>query len=551
MDILRTVAHELTHKHQHERESVPTDAGETGSPWENEANARAGVLMRDYGQLHPELFDASETELEESASGYIPTKKQAKDPRWSMALTQDIRPGQLGKEANKLKLRTDKQGVPQIANPNGLFEKLALELNQFKQKKIFTVNDFKIDAFESLDTYRRWQQGPKTSSRGITRYHANRYAGIFVDAQLVEATDIFAQRKAEATKFSQNFKQLDQREHVKIAVDNSISLLSSIVVPGDDAHDSRIELSGFVTPKKIVKINLDNNDKIDTLEFSDGSRFPEEAEFTTVGGTNITNTILFSNPAVAKKAFSQVWMLMSAMEGQGWKVEKYLSEELEQNTLAEAVDLNFHTIELKENQIQNYAKQYFESYNIEKPHIKFISNIKRFTNPKLKESSEINDIKPFIDLVQNLNSNKQIKVGDKFAVLAFEVVYLYREINTLGFTTPKEVADIKLHSDGTINYIKFTDGDRYPRISPATYSGKPIIHPAYFDNRQSAESALTALALRVPEDWDLHIQDVNHGGLSESIKPLSQVPGGEDVTGKHQPKRRLKEEELNEVRLAG
>ena len=640
MDILRTAAHELTHKHQHERESVPTDAGETGSPWENEANARAGVLMRDYGQLHPELFDASETELEESASGYIPTKKQAKDPRWSMALTQDIRPGQLGKEANKLKLRTDKQGVPQIANPNGLFEKLALELNQFKQKKIFTVNDFKIDAFESLDTYRRWQQGPKTSSRGITRYHANRYAGIFVDAQLVEATDIFAQRKAEATKFSQNFKQLDQRENVKIAVGNLISLLSSTVVPGDDAHDSRIELSGFVTPKKIVKINLDNNDKIDTLEFSDGSRFPEEAEFTTVGGTNITNTILFSNPAVAKKAFSQVWMLMSAMEGQGWKVEKYLSEELEQNTLAEAVDLNFHTIELKENQIQNYAKQYFESYNIEKPHIKFISNIKRFTNPKLKESSEINDIKPFIDLVQNLNSNKQIKVGDKFAVLAFEVVYLYREINTLGFTTPKEVADIKLHSDGTINYIKFTDGDRYPRISPATYSGKPIIHPAYFDNRQSAESALTALALQVPEDWDLHTQDVKHGGLSESIKPLSQVPGeveddlgnqeatgpefppewpkgttkidvsdltdwyrlgmdisdmddadpkdynqgppqtvvvfpsdeieqgylqqfkrlglkthdidpgGEDTTGKHQPKRRLKEEDLNEVRMA-
>jgi hypothetical protein len=133
MDVLRTVAHELTHKHQHERETVPTDAGETGSPWENEANARAGVLMRDYGRLHPELFDASETELEESASGYIPTKKQARDPRFSMALTQDIRPGQLGKEANKLNLKTNKQGVPQIANANGLFEKLSLELSKFKK----------------------------------------------------------------------------------------------------------------------------------------------------------------------------------------------------------------------------------------------------------------------------------------------------------------------------------------------------------------------------------------------------------------------------------
>jgi hypothetical protein len=132
MDVLRTVAHELTHKHQHEREAVPNDAGETGSRYENEANARAGVLMRDYGRLHPELFDAGHKELEEGASGYIPTKKQAKDPRFSMALTQDIRPGQLGKEANKLNLKTNKQGVPQVARANGLFEKLALEFAKFK-----------------------------------------------------------------------------------------------------------------------------------------------------------------------------------------------------------------------------------------------------------------------------------------------------------------------------------------------------------------------------------------------------------------------------------
>lgn len=143
MDVLRTVAHELTHKHQHERETVPTDAGETGSPYENEANARAGVLMRDYGRLHPELFDAGQTDLEESASGYIPTKKQAKDPRFSMALTQDIRPGQLGKEANKLNLKTNKQGVPQVANPNGLFEKLSLELSKFK--KGVTDEDYSPD----------------------------------------------------------------------------------------------------------------------------------------------------------------------------------------------------------------------------------------------------------------------------------------------------------------------------------------------------------------------------------------------------------------------
>jgi hypothetical protein len=253
MDVLRTVAHELTHRHQHERDGsrMGPDAGKTGSPYENEANARAGVLMRDYARLHPEFFEAGQSnelhidegarsaaaaaavvaalaggpvtaqaqsilgtirdvgtavrqaqnitraglndevqqeirnfiraqggdpgsqnlsrlyqlqrELQsqepdagtipgyvqqdnpatnESASGYIPTKKQAKDPRYIMALTQDIRPGQLGKEANKLKLKTDRQGHPQVAQANGLFEELPLQLEAFKRAQ----EDYSADA---------------------------------------------------------------------------------------------------------------------------------------------------------------------------------------------------------------------------------------------------------------------------------------------------------------------------------------------------------------------------------------------------------------------
>jgi hypothetical protein len=226
MDVLRTVAHELTHKHQHERETVPAEAGETGSPYENEANAKAGVLMRAWAQQHPEHFELGSADVDEnwkqkagavaaaaciagtpgcsstgqvlkttqdvgrtaqtaknmtragvnaelaqelrnfiraqggdpgsqnlstlyqlqkrmtkkpdatneSASGYIPTKRQAKDPRYSMALTVDIKPGQVGKEANKLGLKTDRQGHPQIARASGLVEALALELAQLKKK---------------------------------------------------------------------------------------------------------------------------------------------------------------------------------------------------------------------------------------------------------------------------------------------------------------------------------------------------------------------------------------------------------------------------------
>jgi hypothetical protein len=144
MDVLRTVAHELTHKHQHERdgEQMGPDAGETGSPYENEANARAGVLMRDYGRLHPEYFAVGQAhDLEESASGYIPTRAQAKDPRFSMALTVDIKPGQVGKEANKLKLKTDKQGHPQIARANGLFENLYKEYKRYKADEDYSPDN--------------------------------------------------------------------------------------------------------------------------------------------------------------------------------------------------------------------------------------------------------------------------------------------------------------------------------------------------------------------------------------------------------------------------
>ena len=56
MDVMRTMAHELTHRKQDEQADMPIGAGDTGSDWENQANALAGVLMRDFAELHPEYF---------------------------------------------------------------------------------------------------------------------------------------------------------------------------------------------------------------------------------------------------------------------------------------------------------------------------------------------------------------------------------------------------------------------------------------------------------------------------------------------------------------
>ena len=56
LDILRTLAHELTHAHQNELVTMPMDAGATGSAHEDDANAQAGRIMRHWADQHPEYF---------------------------------------------------------------------------------------------------------------------------------------------------------------------------------------------------------------------------------------------------------------------------------------------------------------------------------------------------------------------------------------------------------------------------------------------------------------------------------------------------------------
>ena len=57
MDVCRTLAHELVHYSQDLKNELEDDnAGSTGSPQENEANARAAVIMRNFGKAFPDMF---------------------------------------------------------------------------------------------------------------------------------------------------------------------------------------------------------------------------------------------------------------------------------------------------------------------------------------------------------------------------------------------------------------------------------------------------------------------------------------------------------------
>jgi len=59
LDVMRTLAHELTHYKQFLLGQLDHRSGETGSHEENQAHATAGVIMRHYDRSYPASFDLS------------------------------------------------------------------------------------------------------------------------------------------------------------------------------------------------------------------------------------------------------------------------------------------------------------------------------------------------------------------------------------------------------------------------------------------------------------------------------------------------------------
>ena len=71
-DILRTLAHELVHLKQREIGTVGGyEDGATGSDVENEANAAAGILLRDFGRRNGHIYESKEIISEGGAYGHM------------------------------------------------------------------------------------------------------------------------------------------------------------------------------------------------------------------------------------------------------------------------------------------------------------------------------------------------------------------------------------------------------------------------------------------------------------------------------------------------
>jgi hypothetical protein len=71
-DIFRTLAHELVHYKQDLTGRLQAGDGKTGSDVENEANSRAAIIMRNFAEAKPSLFEHLITELSYGLENALP-----------------------------------------------------------------------------------------------------------------------------------------------------------------------------------------------------------------------------------------------------------------------------------------------------------------------------------------------------------------------------------------------------------------------------------------------------------------------------------------------
>lgn len=77
--------------------------------------------LRNYTSLTFEAFLPPLKSVNESASGYIPSEKEKNDPRYKSALTVDIKPDTMKKDAKKFGNKISRAGIPPTLRANGKF----------------------------------------------------------------------------------------------------------------------------------------------------------------------------------------------------------------------------------------------------------------------------------------------------------------------------------------------------------------------------------------------------------------------------------------------
>lgn len=190
----------------------------------------------------------------------------------------------------------------------------------------------------------------------------------------------------------------------------------------------------------------------------------------------------------------------------------------------EEIALKFKTIALTEMQLKKYLTKLCNIYDIGNCSLSGMSSLTLFNRIDESEYIEYNEIKPLVDVIPNLSTVTEIKIGAFLSVLALEIRFTYQQIIILDDFEPKEITKIQKFANGEINYIRFADGTRYPKITPATYSGRPVVHAMYFNTENECATALNFIQLKLPSNWEITRERLTEMKSSEFIKEGEAFP---------------------------
>jgi hypothetical protein len=122
----------------------------------------------------------------------------------------------------------------------------------------------------------------------------------------------------EVKDFWNSLRRLDHRSKIKLDIGSKISVLQLYTHAYDS--DKVFEFRGNITPKKIVDMEVDSDDRIETIYFEDGTSFPDRSFIDRGQGGELDGIItMFFESA---KAAEQVLLVAELTKPTGWKISK-------------------------------------------------------------------------------------------------------------------------------------------------------------------------------------------------------------------------------------
>lgn len=123
------------------------------------------------------------------ASGYIPSEKEKNDPRFKTALTVDVKPDSIKKNAKAFTWKTSRAGIPPQARPDGkIAEDLMREFKTFLSESALPKIGYHVTATKNLPIIQK--DGIKADKRGNSYiWDSREMAEWFMDFQNDEGQD--------------------------------------------------------------------------------------------------------------------------------------------------------------------------------------------------------------------------------------------------------------------------------------------------------------------------------------------------------------------------